>query len=91
MEDISTRGDDHIDQFHPDHIADHSAHPPWDHGSGETQKDDALRIIKHLSENFKAFKDIPALKRGVLEGLDQIEQGLNPIEIQMPDRFLKNF
>jgi hypothetical protein len=72
MKYVSTRGDDHVDQFHFDHISDHPAHPPRDHCPGQPQKDDAGRIIEHLSKNIKTFKNISALKGCVLEGLNQI-------------------
>jgi hypothetical protein len=81
MEDVGACGDKHIDQFHPDHVADHLAHPPRNHCAGEPQKDDAPGILQHLSKNFKAFKDVSALERGVLEGLDQIEKVLDPFKI----------
>lgn len=91
MEDVGARGDDYIDQFHLNHIADHLAHPARNHRTRQPQEDDALGITEHLSENFKAFKNIPALKRGVLKGLNQIEKVLDAVEIEMPDRFFKNF
>jgi hypothetical protein len=81
MEDIGTRGDDHIDQFHPDHIGDNLAHATGDHRSGEAQEDDALRIFEHLPEDFKASVDISALKGGMLECLNQVEKVLNPFEV----------
>jgi hypothetical protein len=81
MEHVRTRGDDRVDQFHPNHIGDHSTHPAWDHRSGEPQEDEALRILEHLSEDFVTFVDIPALKGGVLKSLDQIEKVLNFLEI----------
>jgi hypothetical protein len=81
MEHVGARGDEHINHFHPDHIADHLAHPTRNHSAGKPQKDDALGIIQHPSKNFKAFKEISALERGMLEGLDQIEKVLDPLEI----------
>jgi len=81
VEDIGTRGDNHIDQFHPDHIGDHLAHATGNHRPGETQKDDAFGIREHLSEDFKASVDISALKGGMLEGLNQVEKALNSLEV----------
>jgi hypothetical protein len=81
VEHIGTRGDNHINQFQPDHIADHLAHATGDHRSGETQKDDALGIPEHLLEDFKASVDISALKGGMLEGLNQVEKALNSLEV----------
>src|SRR4030042_822144 len=71
MEDVGTGGDDHIGQFHLNHIPDHLAHPARNHRSGQSQKDNAGRITKHLSIDIKALKDIPTLKRGILKSLDQ--------------------
>jgi hypothetical protein len=81
VENIGTRGDNHIDQFHADHIGNHLAHATWDHGSGEAQENDALRIFEHLPEDFKASVDISALKGGMLEGLNQVEKALNSLEV----------
>jgi hypothetical protein len=81
MEHVSPRRDNHVDQFHPDHIGDYPTHPARDHRSGEPQEDEALRILEHLSEDFVTFVDIPALKGGVLKSLDQIEKILNSIKI----------
>jgi hypothetical protein len=81
VEDIGTRGDNHINQFHPDHIGDHLAHATGDHRPGETQEDDALRIFEHLPKDFKASVDISALKGGMLEGLNQVEKALNSFEV----------
>jgi hypothetical protein len=81
VEDIGTRRDNHIDQFHPDHIGNHLAHSARDHRSGEPQEDNALRILEHLPKDFEAFEDIPALKGGVLEGLNQIEKAPNFSEV----------
>jgi hypothetical protein len=81
VEHIGTRGDNHINQFHPDHIGDHLAHATGDHRSGETQEDNALGIPEHLSEDFKASVDISALKGGMLEGLNQVEKALNSLEV----------
>jgi len=81
VKDVGTRGDDHVDQFHLDHIADHPAHPTRDHGPGQPDEDNAGRIIKHLLKNFKTFKDISALKGGVLEGSDQIEKAFRLFEV----------
>jgi len=78
---IGTRGNNHINQFHPYHIGDHLAHATGDHRSGETQEDNALGIPEHLSENFKASVDISALKGGILEGLNQVEKALNSLEV----------
>jgi hypothetical protein len=90
MEDVGPGRNEDIDQPHLDHIADHAAHAARDHRSGEAEEDDAFRVIEHLAEDLKAFINIPALKGGVLKGLDQIEEGLNPFEVQMANRFLKN-
>jgi hypothetical protein len=81
VKDVGTGGDDHIDQFHLDHISDDLAHPARDHRPGQPHEDDAGRIVEHLSKNFKTFKDISALKRGVLEGFDQIEKAFRPSEV----------
>jgi hypothetical protein len=81
MKDVGTGGNDHINQFHLDHIADHLAHPARDHRPGQPHEDDAGRIVEHLSKNFKTFKDISALKRGVLEGFYQIEKAFRPSEV----------
>jgi len=78
---VGTGGNDHVDQFHIDHIADDPAHPPRDHRPGQSDEDDAGRIVKHLSKNFKTFEDISALKRGVLESLDKIEKAFRPFEV----------
>jgi len=91
VKDIRTGGDDHINQFHLDHITDHPAHPPRDHRPRQPQEDDTGRIIEHLSKNFETFKNIPTLKGSVLEGLDQIEKILDPFEIYLLYRFLKKF
>jgi hypothetical protein len=74
MKDVSTCGNDYIDQLHLDHLADHSAHPARDHRPGQAQKDNAGRIIEHFSKDFKTFENISALKRSILEGLNQIEK-----------------
>jgi len=81
VEHIGTRGNDHINQFHPDHIGDDLAHATGDHRSGETQEDDAPGIPEHLSEDFKASVDVPALKGGMLEGLNQVEKAMNSLEV----------
>jgi len=81
MKDVGTGGDDHINQFHLDHIADHPAHPAWDHGPRQPHENNAGWIIEHLLKNLKTLKDISALKGGVLEGLDQIEKAFRPFEI----------
>jgi hypothetical protein len=81
VENIGTRGDNHVDQFHPDHIGNHLAHATWDHRSGEAQENDAFWIFEHLPEDFKASVDIPALKGGILEGLNQVEKVLNSPEV----------
>src|SRR4030042_6002977 len=61
MKDIGTGRDDHIDQFHLDHISNHFAQSTRDHCSGQSQEDDTGRISEHLPENFKTFKDVSAL------------------------------
>jgi hypothetical protein len=81
VEHIGTRGNNHIDQFHPDHIGDHLPHPTGDHRSGETQEDDALRILEHLPEDFKASVDIPALEGRMLERLNQVEKAVNSFKV----------
>jgi hypothetical protein len=86
---IGAGGDDHINQFHLNHIANHPAHPARDHRPRQPQKDDTGWINEHLSKNFETFKNIPALKGGVLEGLDQIEKVFDPFEIYMLNRLLK--
>jgi hypothetical protein len=91
VKDVGTRGDDDIDQFHFDHIPNDVAHPSWDHRPGQTQKDDAGRILEHLLENFKTSKEISALKRRVLEGLHQIEKAFCLFEADMLDGLLKEF
>jgi hypothetical protein len=91
VKDIGTGGDDHINQFHLDHITDHPAHPPRDHRPRQPQEDDAGRIIEHLSKNLKTFKNIPALKGSVSEGLDQVVKIFDPFEIYVLYRFLKKF
>jgi hypothetical protein len=78
---VRSGGDDHIDQSPLDHLADHPAHPPGDHRPGQPQKDNAGRIIEHRSKNFKTFKDVSALKRGVLESVDQIEKAFRSFGI----------
>jgi len=70
MEDVGAGGDDHIDQLCLNHIPDYLTHSARNHGSGQPQEDNAGGIIEHLSKNFVTFKDIPALKRGMLEGLN---------------------
>ncbi len=81
VKDVGTRGNDHVDQFHFDHITDHPAHPARDHSPGQPHEDNAGRILKHLLKNVKTFKNISALKRGVLEGSDQIEEAFRPFEV----------
>jgi len=81
VEDIGTGGDDHIDQFHLDHVTDDPPHPPWDHCSGQAQENDTRRIFQHVSKDLIAFKNIPALERSMLEGLDQIEDAIDFCEI----------
>src|SRR4030043_693723 len=78
---VSTGGDDHINQLHLDHIADHPAAPAREHGPGQPHEDNAGWIIEHLSKNIKTLKNISALKRGVLEGLDKIEKAFRPFEV----------
>ncbi len=73
MEDVRTGGNEHINQFHLDHIPDDLAHSARNHGAGESQENNTVRITKHLAIDFETLEDIPALKRGVLKGLDQIE------------------
>jgi hypothetical protein len=70
VENVGTGGDDHIDHFHLNHVADHPAHPARDHRPGQPNEDNTGRIIEHLSKNIITFKDVSALKGGVLEGLD---------------------
>jgi hypothetical protein len=91
MKEICAGGDDHVHQFHLDHITDHPAHPPRDHRTRQPQEDDTGRIIEHLSEDIETFKNISALKRSVSEGLDQIEKAFDPFEIDVLDGFLKKF
>jgi hypothetical protein len=91
MKDIGARGDDHINQLHLNHIPDHPAYPARDHRPGQSQKDDTGWIIEHLSKNFETFKNIPALKGGVSEGLNQIEKVFDPFEIYMLNGLLKKF
>jgi hypothetical protein len=81
VKDIGTRGDDDVDQLHFNHITDHLAHPTWDHCARQPDEDNTSRIAEHFSENFKTFEDIAALKRGMLEGSDQIEKVIRPFEI----------
>jgi hypothetical protein len=81
VEDIGACGDDHINQFQPNHIGDHVTHTPRDHCPGESQEDNAFRVIEHLAKDFKTPIDIPALKGGMLEGFDQFEKVLNPLEV----------
>jgi len=81
VEDIGAGGDDHVNQFHLDHIADHSAHPSRDHCPRQPQKDDTGGIIEHFSKNFETFKNIPALKGGVSEGLDEIQKAFCFLEV----------
>jgi hypothetical protein len=82
VEDIGARGDEDIDQLHLDHIADHPSHPARDHGSGQSQKDDTGGIAQHLLKHLKTFEEIPALERGVLEGLHQIVKTLRLFHIE---------
>jgi hypothetical protein len=81
VENIGTRGDDHINEPHLNHIGDHLAHATGDHRSRETQEDDAFRILEHLPEDFKASVDISALKGGMLERLNQVGKALNTFEV----------
>src|SRR4030043_632094 len=78
---VSAGGDDHINQLHLDHIADHPAHSSRDHCPGQPHEDDAGWIIEHLSKNVKTLKNISALKGGMLEGLDKIEKAFRPFEV----------
>jgi hypothetical protein len=81
MKDIGPGGDENIDQPHLDHIPDDLSHSPWNHGSGQTQENNTSGIFEHLSENFVTFKDIPALKRGILKAPDQIQKGMSLFQI----------
>jgi hypothetical protein len=89
MEDVGARGDEDIDQLHLNHIPDHPSHPARDHGSGQSQKDNAGRIAQHLSKHLKTFKEIPALERGVLKGLDQIVKTPGLFHIERPNGLVK--
>jgi hypothetical protein len=91
VKDVGTSGDHDIDQFHLDHISNDIAHPARDHRSGQPQKDNAGRILEHLSENFKTFEEVSALKRSVLEGLNQIEKAFRLFEVDMLNGLLKKF
>jgi hypothetical protein len=91
VKDVGAGGDHDIDQFHFDHISNDVAHPSRNHRPRQPQKDDAGRILKHLSENFKTSEEVSALKRSVLEGLDQIEKTCRLFEVYMLDRSLKKF
>jgi len=42
-------------------------------------------------EDFKASVDISTLKRGMLEALNQIQKAPHPFQIEMANRFLKDF
>jgi hypothetical protein len=81
VKDVRAGGDDHIHQLHLDHISDHPAHPTRDHCPGQTHKDNALRVLEHFQENFKTLKNVSALKRGALEGFDQVEKAFGFLEI----------
>jgi len=81
MKDIGAGGDDYVNQFHLDHIADHPAHPARDHCPGQPKKDDTGRIIEHLLKHFETFKNIPALKGGMSEGSDKIEKTFCFLEV----------
>jgi hypothetical protein len=61
-------------------------HAPGNHGAGQTQKDEAFRIGKHFPKDLKTLKDVPALKRGVPKGLNQIENGMNLFKVTVLDR-----
>jgi hypothetical protein len=89
VKDIGAGGDDHVNQFHLDHMADHLTHSTRNHGPGQTQEDNALGISKHPSENLETFKKIPALEGCILKGLNQIEKGIGLLNIQMLNRTLK--
>jgi hypothetical protein len=91
MEDVGPGGDENIDQLLLDHIPDDLSHPPWNHGSGQSQEDNTAGVIEHLSENFVTFKDIPALERSILKAPDQIQQGLSLFQIQMSDGLSEEF
>jgi len=75
--------DDDVDQFHLNHVPDHSPHPAGDHCPRQPQKDDASGIIEHLPKNVKTFENISTLKGRILEALDQIQQALCPLDVQM--------
>jgi hypothetical protein len=83
VEHIRAGRDDHVNQFHLDHVVDHIAHPAGNHRTGQPEEDDARGITEHLSEHFKTFKHVPTLKRGMLKGLNKIQKGVRLLEIQM--------
>jgi hypothetical protein len=66
-------------------------HATRDHGPGQTQKDEALRVCQHILKDLKTLVDVSTLKRGMLKGLHQIEEGTNPFEVQMLNRMPKKF
>jgi hypothetical protein len=57
-----------------DHIADHLAHPPGDHGSRQAQKNNTGGILQHPSQDVKALEHIPALEGSVLKGLNEFQE-----------------
>jgi hypothetical protein len=91
MEHVGAGGNDDIDELHLDHVPEDPPHPSRYHRSGETHEDYASRVIEHLSKGFKAFVDIPALKRGVLKGLDQVKKAMGRLEVQVMNRFSEVF
>jgi len=48
-----------------------------------------MGILEHLLEDLKAFEYVPALKRSVLERLDQIVKAGGPLNVQMSNRLPK--
>jgi hypothetical protein len=60
---------------------DHFTHAARDHGTRQTHKDETPGISKHLLEDLETLKDVPALKRGVAEGLDQVEKRVRFLKI----------
>jgi len=85
MKDIRSRRDDDIDQISTNHLADDFAHPTRDHRSGEAKEDDALRVSEHLLKDIITSMDAPALKGGMFEGSDQIEETPGLRGVQMSD------
>jgi len=91
VKDIGAGRDNDVDQFHFDHIMDHFAHAARDHGSGQTEKDEAPRVSEHLSIGLKALIDVPTLKRGMSKGLNHLVEGMNLLKIQMLNRTTQKF